>query len=416
MSTEYLQPFQNRKTMNSAISVKQLNLYVKSIIEGDKRLNLISVEGEISNFKNHYASGHWYFTVKDSDASVKCVMFRGSASRVTFVPKDGMRVVITGRVSLYEKDGQYQFYADSMVPFGEGDLALTFRIIKEKLEKEGLFDESEKRPINKTPKRIAVVTSDTGAAVHDICTTLESRMPSCEIVLCPVTVQGENAPKNIINTLERVYALSGIDTIIIGRGGGSAEDLAPFNDEMLARKIYESPIPVISAIGHETDFTICDYVADLRAATPTAAAMLAVQDVSEVLLKIKQYKNRLITLSGMIFDKYRYRLESVLNSSVLKKPDEIIDRKLETVDYLTGRLKTALDTKFTKSESKLLKSIASLDALSPLKTLSRGFSYATKDNKPITGINEIAVGDNILLKFADGNAVCEVKEKQNGKI
>ena len=402
--------------MNNTVSVKQLNLYVKSVIEGDKRLNFISVEGELSNFKNHFASGHWYFTIKDSEASVKCVMFRSSAQRVTFLPQDGMRVVIAGRVSLYEKDGQYQFYADNMVPFGEGDLALAFKLTKEKLEKEGLFDTAHKRPINKNPKRIAAITSDTGAAVHDICTTLESRMPSCEIVICPVLVQGKTAAKGIIDMLDRVYALDGIDTIIIGRGGGSAEDLAPFNDEMLARKIYESPVPVISAVGHETDFTICDFVSDLRAATPTAAAVLATNDVFEIVVRIKQYKNRLFGAFGMIFDRYRYRLEAVLNSSVFKKPTDITDRKLETVDYLTNRLKTAIETKLTKSESELLKNIASLDALSPLKTLSRGFSYATKDNRPITAVSDIAVGDNISLRFADGSAVCEVKEKQNGKI
>ena len=402
--------------MNNTVSVKQLNLYVKSVIEGDKRLNFISVEGELSNFKNHFASGHWYFTIKDSEASVKCVMFRSSAQRVTFLPQDGMRVVITGRVSLYEKDGQYQFYADNMVPFGEGDLALAFKLTKEKLEKEGLFDTAHKRPINKSPKRIAAITSDTGAAIHDICTTLESRMPSCEIVICPVLVQGKTAAKSIIDTIDRVYAVDGIDTIIIGRGGGSAEDLAPFNDEMLARKIYESPVPVISAVGHETDFTICDFVADLRAATPTAAAVLASNDMFDTTVRIKQYKNRLFAAFGIIFDRYRYRLEAVLNSSVFKKPTDITDRKLETVDYLTVRLKTALETKLTKSESKLLKSIASLDALSPLKTLSRGFSYATKDNIPITAVSDIAVGDNISLRFADGNAVCEVKEKINGKV
>ncbi|MCQ2454635.1 MAG: exodeoxyribonuclease VII large subunit [Clostridia bacterium] len=401
---------------NSAISVKQLNMYVKSLVESDKRLNYVSVVGEISNFKSHYSSGHWYFTVKDSDASVRCVMFKGSNSRVTFLPKDGERVIISGRVSIYEKDGQYQFYAESMVPYGEGDLAFAFKLCKEKLEKEGLFDESSKRPINRMPKRIAVVTSDTGAAVHDICSTLENRMPSCEIVLCPVAVQGENAVSSIIKTLDRVYALSGIDTVIIGRGGGSNEDLAPFNNEMLARKVFESPFPVISAVGHETDFTICDFVADIRAATPTAAAITATFDASETAQKITENKNKLQSAISVVFEKYKYRLQVLMLSAALKKPTEIIDRKLQTVDSLTAELKEAFSKPLREAETKLYKTISKLDALSPLKTLNRGYAFAQKGEKPITGTGDVGIGDEISLRFTDGSLRCLVKEKSNGKI
>ena len=277
---------------NTAISVKQLNTYVKSLIESDTRLIGISVCGEVSNFKNHYSSGHWYFTLKDSDAQIRCVMFSSYAQKTPFEVKDGMRVIVRGRVSVYERDGQYQFYAESIRPDGEGDLAEAFNRLKEKLEKEGLFSADNKRPINRFPRKIAVLTSDTGAAVRDIINITSSRYPICDILLCPVQVQGSTAAESMINMLERVYCLDGIDTIIIGRGGGSLEDLWAFNDEALARKIYESPIPVISAVGHETDFTICDFVADVRASTPSHAAQLAVPDKSVLLESFASLNNR----------------------------------------------------------------------------------------------------------------------------
>ena len=261
---------------DNVISVKQLNLYARSLLEGDIRLSNIAVAGELSNFKNHYSSGHWYFTLKDNDAAIRCVMFRGNASAVKFEPSDGLQVILRGRVSIYERDGQYQFYAEEMLPAGIGDIALKFEQTKEKLKKEGLFDPESKRPLVKFPKRIAVVTSPTGAAVRDIFNILSRRWPLAEIIMCPVSVQGELAVPEMLKTLDRVYEVEGVDALIIGRGGGSAEDLWAFNDEALARKIYESPFPVISAVGHGTDFTICDFVADLRAPTPSAAAELAV--------------------------------------------------------------------------------------------------------------------------------------------
>lgn len=251
--------------LNNSVTVKQLNLYIKSLIDSDQKLCNISVTGEISNFKNHYSSGHWYFTLKDADAQIRCVMFKWSNERVKIDLSDGMSVTVTGRVAVYEKDGQYQLYAESISAVGEGDLALKFQQIKEKLKSEGLFDTETKRAIPRFPKKIAVVTSDTGAAVKDITDILGRRYPICKIVMCPVAVQGEAAAKSMIDTLDKLYTLSDIDTVIIGRGGGSAEDLAAFNDEALARKIYESPFPVISAVGHETDFSISDFVADKRA-------------------------------------------------------------------------------------------------------------------------------------------------------
>ena len=266
----------------NVIGVKQLNLYVRSLLEGDVRLLNISVLGEISNFKNHYSSGHWYFTLKDNDASIRCVMFRGNASKVNFDVSDGLQVIIRGRVSLYEKDGQYQFYAEEMMAAGIGDISLKFNQTKEKLEKEGLFDQSSKRAIPKFPKRIAVVTSPTGAAVRDIFNILSRRWPVADIVMCPVSVQGELAVPEMLTALNRLYNINNIDVAIIGRGGGSIEDLWAFNEEIVARAIYECKTPIISAVGHEIDFTIADFVADLRAPTPTGAAEMAVPTIADV--------------------------------------------------------------------------------------------------------------------------------------
>ena len=269
--------------LESALSVRQLNFYVKNLIEGDPRLSSVLVEGEISNLKNHYSSGHIYFTLKDNDASVSCVMFRSFACRIKFTPENGQKVVIRGRVSVYEKDGQYQIYAEEMHESGLGDIAKKFEQTKKKLEAEGLFRQESKRKLPKFPKKIAVVTSSSGAAVRDILNILSRRWALAEVLMCPVSVQGESAVREMSAALDKLYTAKGVDLCIIGRGGGSAEDLWAFNDEKLAYKIYEAPFPVISAVGHETDFTICDFVADLRAPTPSAAAELAVPDSEECL-------------------------------------------------------------------------------------------------------------------------------------
>ncbi len=397
--------------IDNAISVKQLNLYVKSLLEGDKRLNRVTVVGELSNFKNQYSSGHWYFTLKDSDAAIRCVMFKSSANRVAFVPKDGDKVIINGNISLYEKDGTYQLYASDMAQFGEGESALQFKLIAEKLKNEGLFDESTKRPIFKFPKRIAVVTSATGAAVHDICTTLEKRMPSCEVVLCPVTVQGDTAAQSMIKTLDRIYDLNGIDTIIIGRGGGSSEDLSCFNDEMLARKVYESPVPVISAVGHEVDTTICDYVADARAATPTGAAVIATEDMSDYIDGIKQLRLRLLRQINAIIGNYELRYKAAAERGVLVNASEYIDRKMQTLDYLSKDLEGYMTAVLQDKEKNFCMLVSKLEALSPLKVLKRGFSVATGKNGAVLSVNEVDVGDKLSIRFSDGTVKCEVIEK-----
>ena len=394
--------------MLNSITVSQLNNYVKALIEGDARLSIINVCGEVSNFKNHFSSGHWYFTLKDNNASIRCVMFRSSASKVKFDVNDGLEVVLKGRVSLYEKDGQYQFYAEEMLPMGEGDLSLAFKQVKEKLKKEGLFDTESKRPLVKFPKRIAVITSETGAAVRDILNITSKRFPACEVVMCPVLVQGEMAASDMIATLDKVYELNDIDTIIIGRGGGSAEDLHCFNDENLARKIYESPFPVISAVGHETDFTICDFVADVRASTPSHAAELAVPDCRElerrVMLIAENLRNKIFYKYSSSVNNLR-TLNKVFNATNMER---LIENKQMYIDQIINRCEVCIKNTLRNQNENLSNLITRIDALSPLKVMARGFSVVTKDGKTIKSRKNLNVGDNIDVKFKDGDIKCQV--------
>ncbi|MBE6732661.1 MAG: exodeoxyribonuclease VII large subunit [Ruminococcaceae bacterium] len=388
--------------MDSAITVKQLNFYVKSLLEGDSRLSSLKVTGEISNFTNHYASGHWYFTLKDNDAAIRCVMFKSFAARVGFAVKNGMQVVLKGRISLYEKDGQYQFYAEQMSAYGIGDIAADFNKIKEKLLAEGLFDSENKRPLPLYPKKIAVITSPTGAAVQDIINILGRRNPLCEVVMCPVSVQGELAVPEMIETLDRVYSLSEIDLIIIGRGGGSVEDLWAFNSEELARKIYESPIPVISAVGHETDFTICDFVADCRAPTPSAAAELAVPDFSSLKNTLINYNTKMISSLKNKYNLDSSRFSALASSSVLNNPENMIFTKMEQLDKLSDRIVSLQKQILTNKMAMFEKKLAALDALSPLKLLSSGYSVVEMNGKPIVSSNSLKTDDYIDIIFSDG--------------
>lgn len=399
--------------MLNTITVSQLNTYVKSLIENDPHLTIVSVIGEISNFKNHFSSGHWYFTLKDQNASVRCVMFKSSASRVKFDVNDGLAVVLKGRVSLYEKDGQYQFYAEEMHPVGEGDLALQFKQIKEKLEREGLFNAESKRPLPQFPKKIAVITSDTGAAIRDIFNVTATRYPACDIVMCPVLVQGDMAASDMIKTLERVYQLDDIDVVIIGRGGGSAEDLHCFNDEALARKIYESPFPVISAVGHETDFTICDFVADVRASTPSHAAELVVPDCLEL-------KNHINTLTSLLKSKISYKYDfysnkiqsfdnKVSSSNILR----IVQNKQLDVDRISDKIESSIKFALQNSTNHAANLASRIDALSPLKVISRGFSAVSMNGGYITSADKLSIGDNITVEFYDGNIDCTITDKKS---
>lgn len=396
-----------------AITVKQLNFYVKSLLEGDVHLQSAAVTGELSNFKSHYASGHLYFTLKDADAAIRCVMFRSFAARIPFVPRDGMQVVLIGRVSLYEKDGQYQFYAEQMLPVGEGDLAREFERIKERLKAKGMFEEQYKKPLPKFPKKIAVVTSSTGAAVRDILNILSRRWPVAEVIMCPVSVQGAAAVPEMLDALDRLYKLNTVDLIIIGRGGGSAEDLNEFNSEALAVKIFESPVPIISAVGHETDFSISDFVADLRAPTPSAAAELAVPDCEELEKRLQKYES---LLKAALTGKYNYcsaRLKKA-SSTVFKRPEDyIINMRAERMDRAAERLVNGFTSLLSEREARLRTAAAGLDALSPLKVLSRGYAIALRDGKTVKAAAELQKGDSINLKYADGFAVCEVKETES---
>lgn len=395
----------------NALSVKQLNFYVKNLIEGDPRLTGVCVMGEISNLKSHFSSGHIYFTLKDSEAAVSCVMFRSFASRLRFTPQNGQQVVIRGRVSVYERDGQYQIYAEEMNDAGLGDIALKFEQTKKKLQSEGLFDPESKRKLPKFPKKIAVVTSKSGAAVRDILNILSRRWDLIEVLMCPVSVQGELAVPEMLEALDKLYTLGDIDVCIIGRGGGSVEDLWAFNDERLAYKIYEAPFPVISAVGHETDFTICDFVADLRAPTPSAAAELAVPDKNEIITLISQYKN---SLSSRLLEKYensKLRLQRVMSSRVLESPQEtIIGQRAEKLDKLSEAVFLALNDKINKARLSFGKAAAGLDALSPLKTLSRGFAAVGKEDKLIQSVKELKTDDIVKISFGDGDASAKVTE------
>lgn len=398
------------------ITVKQLNLYARSLFEGDPRLSNITVKGEISNFKNHYQSGHLYFTLKDSDASIKAVMFRFNAAFLKFDLYDGLQVIVRGKVSIYEKDGQYQLYAEEIIPEGIGDIALKFNQIKERLEKEGLFDTATKRPIPKFPKKIAVITSKTGAAIQDILNILGRRWPIAQVILCPVSVQGELAVGEMLACLDELYKKDGIDVAIIGRGGGSIEDLWAFNDETLARKIYEAPFPIISAVGHETDFTICDFVADLRAPTPSAAAELAVPDMAEILNLIESKE---ATLKKDLLAKLnlnKQRLNTVLSSFVFKNPLEFfINRRKERLDRDFDLLNERCILSLKSKQNVLTEKIAKLDALSPLKVLTRGYAAVSVGGKTVSSVQDISRGDTLSIRLIDGVASTEVHEIVKGE-
>ena len=395
----------------SALSVKQLNFYVKSLIEGDPRLASVLVKGEISNLKSHYSSGHIYFTLKDNEASVSCVMFRSFAARLKFLPENGQQVLVRGRVSVYERDGQYQIYAEEMNDAGLGDIALRFEQTKEKLQKEGLFDIDSKRKLPRFPKKIAVVTSGTGAAIKDILNILSRRWPLAEILVCPVSVQGESAVGEMVKALDEIYSLGDIDLCIIGRGGGSVEDLWAFNEERLAYKIYESPFPVISAVGHETDFTISDLVADLRAPTPSAAAELAVPDINEISSDLNSKKNILLRGMKSKLENSRLLLERFSRSKAFISPvDAIINERNQQIDKLTDRMLAAVKENVNAARLKLGKQAASLDALSPLKTLARGYGSISIEGKAVQSVKNINKDDILTVRLGDGKVRAQVKE------
>ena len=393
------------------LSVSQLNRYVKSRMDADENLFNVFLVGEISNFTDHYKTGHFYFSLKDEEAQIKAVMFRQNALKVKFRPENGLRVIVRGRVSLYEAAGSYQVFVDDMQPDGVGALNLAFEQLKERLEREGLFDAAHKKPLPRFPERIGVITSETGAAVQDILNILGRRFPYAQVVLAPVLVQGEGAPAQLIDALQSFNAFKNVDVIILGRGGGSAEDLWAFNDERLAYAVYRSQIPVISAVGHETDFTICDFVADLRAPTPSAAAELAVPDQMQLRAEIHTLLSRMQRTVTNNLREQRLRLEQSTQKSVLKNPNLYFDTKRMQLLAVSTQFDALEKTILHRARIRLQENAAKLQALSPLSVLARGYSVTTlADGTVVHSANQLSENTEITVQLADGKAACTVKE------
>lgn len=397
-------------TAPKIISVSELNTYLKGLFESDPKLQYVFLCGEISNLTDHYASGHIYFSLKDPKAVVKAVMFAFNASRLRFRPKNGMKVIVRGRVSLYEPSGQYQIYVEDMQPDGVGDLAVAFEELKDKLSKEGLFSADIKKPLPKFPNKVTIITSPTGAALQDIRNILSRRWPYAEAELIPVLVQGEGAAAQLTEAINKASEDMSTDVIIIGRGGGSVEDLWPFNSESLARAIYKCPIPVVSAVGHETDFTICDFVSDMRAPTPSAAAELVVPDRAEQFQYLLQQKQYLTALA----DKFISDKTSELNSINLKldvlDPTRDYNEKLNVLESLRNRLKSTSELFFSTESRKLYEFKGSLFALDPVSILKRGYSIVSKDEKSVSSVKELSAGDTVNIRLSDGQIKATVAE------
>lgn len=393
---------------STVLSVTQLNTYIKSIIDGDSLLRSLYVVGEISNFTNHYRTGHFYLTLKDENCAVKAVMFASANRRLKFMPENGMKVIVRGRVSVFERDGQYQLYIDDMQPDGLGALNLAFEQLKNRLAQEGLFDERFKKPIPHRCTRIGVVTSATGAVIQDIRNVISRRYPLAEIILAPVQVQGALAAPQIVDAIERFNSGDYADVLIVGRGGGSLEDLWAFNEEIVARAVFKSRIPIISAVGHETDFTICDFAADLRAPTPSAAAELAVPDIREDIAFVQTvvYECEAILLQRVNDEKER--LEMIKERLRYRSPSMLIDQKIQTVDTLMTSALLSVQRKLDSERARLSSTAARLDALSPLKVMARGYSIVTKDEKVVASSKALTKGDRITVGFSDGERNCEV--------
>ena len=413
---------------NNYITVTEVNKYIKEVINDDLLLKKVYLKGEISNFKAH-SRGHFYFTLKDENSRINAVMFSFNNRNMKFTPYDGMKVLVTGKIDVYEASGAYQIYVEEMLEDGIGALYVAFEQLKEKLAKEGLFDKSKKKKIRRIPNRIGIVTSPTGAAIKDILTTIKRRYPVCETILFPALVQGDNAAGDIANKIKLANALRDkleLDTLIVGRGGGSLEDLWPFNEEVVARAIYDSDIPVISAVGHEIDITISDYVADLRAPTPTAAAELAVPDINTIITYLDTATSRSYNALNNIISVNYKKLDNIKNSYILSRPLSMYEIKEQKLDNLIDNLNKAItktidsvkvklftiknsyilnnpDMLYKYSGQKLNHIISKLEVLNPLNTLNRGYAIVKKDNKVLSSIKNINEGENITISLKDGN-------------
>lgn len=388
--------------MGKIYTVSEINKYIKMIFDKDVYLNNITIQGEITNFKAHY-TGHLYFTLKDDTSTIKCIMFKSFASLIKFKPSDGMKVVITGQVSVFERDGAYQIYCRTMTPEGLGELYLAYEQLKDKLNKEGLFDSAHKKKLPYLPNRVGVITSRTGAVVRDIINVTTRRYPNVNLLIYPAAVQGVNVAQTVIEGLDTFNRLNNVDVIIIARGGGSFEDLFGFNDENLARKIFESKIPVVSAVGHETDFTICDFVSDLRAPTPSAAAELVYPQYSDIVQKISTDRNRIIIgIQNYIIRKREY-VKRIKAGKLEKVPLDIINRYRMIIDSTIRKSENNIRLRIERYKSKCMQTISKLDALSPLKTLTRGYSVVeNEERKVIKSVKDVKKDDKLNLTLVDG--------------
>lgn len=399
----------------TVITVSQLNRYVRSLIESDANLGQVLLSGEISNFVNHYKSGHLYMSLKDENALVRAVMFRSQAMNLRFVPENGMKVIARVRVSLYEKDGAYQVYIDDLQPDGAGALQVAFEQLKTRLAAEGLFDDSRKRPLPRYPKRVGVITAPTGAAVQDIFNVLGRRYPLAEVLLLPALVQGEDAPRQLVQalaTFDAMDELNAPDVIIIGRGGGSLEDLWAFNDEAVARAVVACSIPIISAVGHETDFTICDFVADLRAPTPSAAAELAVPDSRELLERISLLRVAAGRALSTALTRKQNALALLKNKRCLTSPLYSVEERLMRLDGTVKRFSAAAKLTLTRADRRFATVAGKLHVLSPLQVISRGYATVQTEKGIIHSVNDVAINELLTVRVTDGTLRCKVTQKE----
>ena len=399
-------------------SVTEVNNYIKQIVDNVPALNDIWIRGELSNYKI-YPSGHHYFTLKDGDSALRCVMFKGSAMKLQFRPENGMKVIAAGRISVYPRDGAYQLYCTSISADGIGDLYVAFEQLKAKLFEEGLFDEVHKKPLPKYPQRIAIVTSSAGAAVHDMIRILRRRYPIAKVLLLPVRVQGVEAPPEIVGAIRYANRWKLADVLITGRGGGSIEDLWAFNDERVARAIYASEIPVISAVGHEPDVTISDFVADRRASTPSNAAEIAVPDMAELLRDLTQSKSRLVQSEGNLLALEKRHLMTLAGKRALTDPLAFIQDKRLQLDYVQQRVASAAKDTLEGNRRRFVQLTAGLDALSPLKVLGRGYAMVQdSEGTVLKSAKQVSPGDSIRVQLCEGRLNCLVESKEeltNGK-
>ena len=389
------------------ITVTELNKYIKEKVAGDEFLNNVLVKGEISNFKLHY-TGHMYFTLKDENSLIKCIMFKAQTVTLNFTPKDGMKVLAFGTVSVFERDGVYQIYVKAMQEEGMGSLYTAYKELKAKLEKEGLFDQSHKKKVPMMPKTIGVLTSKTGSVIRDIINVSTRRNPNVYLRLFPVPVQGDGAAEKIADAIRIMNEKKLADVLILARGGGSLEDLWPFNEEVVARAIYASEIPVISAVGHETDFTISDFVADMRAPTPSAAAELAVTDVFELNQKLENYRNRYKVLLKRKIELMHMRYEKCMKSRVYTLPKQRINDEYMAIDKQVKSMVNSINLKLNNAKMLAGKTISKLDTLSPLKTLTRGYCLTEKEGNIIKSVKQLKSDDKVSLVFSDGKKQAKV--------